>query len=107
MDERKGIVIGSDYGLVDWDNWAYQDTTEFIVEQSTGITDKSGKEIYEGDILRLDGWKGTQQVVFIEGAFCLAFKDGSFCGDIHYVQHAGQRADIIGNIHENFDLIVD
>ena len=72
----------------------------------TGLKDKKGKEIYEGDILKLESWVGTQQVAFIEGAFCLADKDGNYVGDIHYIHHAGiMQSEIIGNIYENPELI--
>ncbi len=58
--------------------------------------------MYEGDIPRLDSWDKPQQVKFIEGAFCLADKDGDFTGHIHYMHHAGiPQATVIGNIYEN------
>jgi uncharacterized phage protein (TIGR01671 family) len=74
--------------------------------QFTGLLDKNGKEIYEGDIVKLDFWSTNQQVKFIEGAFCLADKDGDYSGDIHYIHHAEiPQASVIGNIFENPELL--
>ena len=42
----------------------------------------------------------------MEGAFCLANKDGEFLGDIHYIHHAGvEQCTILGNIHDNPELL--
>ena len=83
--------------------------------QYTGLKDKNGKEIYEGDVVTIPNWSPAEyQIVFIEGAFCLsalkksdAFDIGGFVADIHYVQSGGKgpRAEIIGNIYENPELL--
>lgn len=79
-----------------------------VVMQYTGLKDKNRKEIYEGDILKLDSWSGLQIVEFIEGAFCLVNqgKQTGFTSDIHYIHHAGiPQAAVIGNIYENPELL--
>ena len=77
------------------------------VGQYTGMKDKKGTKIYEGDIIKLDSFNPPLFVVdFVEGAFCLKQDDYGYYTDIHYVQHAGiNQAEIIGNIHDNPELI--
>lgn len=104
-DIKGEIIVCGGWMMEVWkDNDAYNAT---IIEQFIGLTDKDGKEICEGDLLRMEGWKPeVMQVAFTEGAFCLADASGEFVADIHYVQHAGRKqATIIGNIHENPELL--
>lgn len=80
---------------------------ENTVGQFTGLHDKSGKELYEGDIVHLDSWAPyAMQICFIEGAFCLANDKGEYLADIHYIQHGGiNQCTILGNIHDNPELL--
>jgi len=68
----------------------------------TGLRDKNGVEIYEGDIIRLDSWEpSVYKIDFDRGAFYIAKADGEEVGDIKYAE----RAEVIGNTYENPELL--
>lgn len=73
-----------------------------IISQFTGLLDKNGKEIYEGDIIKSEQWKpSVYQAAFDRGAFYIAKQNLEEVADIKYAE----SFEIIGNIYENPTLL--
>ena len=76
---------------------------DVILMQYTGMSDKNGKDIYEGDIMG-GGAFPSQSVSFHNGAF--GFHSSSQ-GHSQINQDRATRLEVIGNIYESPELLED
>ena len=85
------------------------DYPDSILMEYTGLKDKNGKEIYEGDIL--SGYY-QDSLDYVEGVFTCSFESGCFVIGLPKGYHPclcdvfpESQLEIIGNIYENPELI--
>ena len=75
------------------------------VGQYTGLQDDKDKEIYEDDIVR-DEYKGVAKVCFDSYSWRLIYGIGDDGDQVQLFEELdGLRMDIIGNIHDNPELL--
>lgn len=87
-------------------NWPIEVDAE-TVGQFTGLLDKNGKEIYEGDIILLGKNKTyTAQIVYRNDSLRIYSVGGYFIGDLYYIRQCGiDNCKVIGNIHDNPEMV--
>jgi hypothetical protein len=81
--------------------WVKYETHKWPIMQYTGLKDKNGQEIYEGDIVIIGPnlIPTTMEVVFTSGQFIYS-RDDRFTA-MSYPEYAN----VIGNIYENPELL--
>lgn len=114
-DDGSGCISDlSTESILEFSPWEYQNRKSFddkkimadagILMQYTGLKDKNGKEIYEGDIIRWNPDErkvpiGRNQEVFWDDTGWAPFRGDMVDG------WKSNRYEIIGNIYENPELL--
>jgi uncharacterized phage protein (TIGR01671 family) len=93
----------------------YPSDRQCVVMQFTGLTDKNGKEIYEGDILKYvrltNKLKEAKDILFVEwctwsyALFKMRNNERSYFTILDKI--ISIKCEIIGNIYENPELLLN
>ena len=114
-DTLSGFVKYDDGTYADYDVGCFGDFIDnrrYDVEQFTGLKDVNGKEIYEGDIVRMQrpGFHeyACYEVKYFIQDVCIfqivKVTDGS---TLFESPSNGHDIEVIGNVHENSELLED
>ena len=76
------------------------ESTGLILMQYTGLHDKNGKEIYEGDIVKYENMTG--KIMFFNGSFILSDLEETEEWELGVIN---EDIEVIGNIYENSKLL--
>ncbi|MCK4041620.1 hypothetical protein HCC69_03010 [Streptococcus suis] len=99
-----------------WQDCGYESLNECLSDerwkfmQSTGVFDKNGKEIFEGDVVLENGWRkvavsfGTQEIEENFGDKRIFQGFNLYLGG-GYPEAVMSKHEIIGNIYENPELV--
>lgn len=112
-DKRKKRYV--DCYVIGDDGWAYQlhcasedsydliPNEDVVIEQCTGLKDKNGNLLYEGDVvLALESWSGRKRefnVIYCEKEYGFLFVD-KYQNTKALFAFLPEELEILGNIHE-------
>lgn len=89
--------------FVDYEKDGQLQRREVKLMQFTGLCDKNGKEIWEGDVIEIqDARHQRESIIFIQGAFMSQRPDGT---SRWLSNHHPSWFVVIGNIYENPELL--
>lgn len=105
--DTEGVRLYDDFG----EYW--RDFRDVKLMQSTGLVDKNGKEIFEGDVVRMRNPRdrrqiGMFQVVRVANSPMLGLLDKELTTEIfNLYEHMRNYYEVKGNIYENPELLED
>lgn len=94
--------------------WQEKEGWVFVIPETvgeyTGLTDKNGKKIFEGDIIECEWYNAMMQIE--HRRHLIIFSRGSFCAEWYIWQdkynnylHDTFNRKVIGNIYDNPELL--
>jgi uncharacterized phage protein (TIGR01671 family) len=78
---------------------------EIELMQATGLKDKNGKEIFEGDILHGNDGEDFWDVVKYDKNDAVWIRESVYCSSMLYLYENTETPSIVGNIYENPEVL--
>ena len=105
IDESEMLIIES---VFECDEYAcrgcnFEPVIPSTIGQYTGLTDKNGKKIFEGDIVECELYEEIGQIAYHESEAMFVVEFDTWLTDFDHMY--GKDLEIIGNIHDNPELL--
>lgn len=94
-----------------WEPDTKENTTSYLITlapeafelmQYTGLEDRNGKAVYEGDVVRFNDGRDTYEVAWCNEYLAFGYREGGGFADMLSLN---DNPEIIGNIYENPGLV--
>lgn len=99
-----GTIEEEIYPVIEQFNGPVCEVVPGTVGQYTGLTDKEGKKIFEGDLVYAGGYRTPLLIEFVRCSWGCTNKNlGRFY--LHRLEDDSAKYEIVGNIHDSPELL--
>lgn len=93
-------------GELDFSKWNIRAKTYVIIPETvgqyTGLTDKNGRKIFEGDIVKVDGDDEAYKIIYVYGVYRICDRHNQYSHTVHNIHN---YLTVIGNIYDTPELL--
>jgi len=105
--EKHPILLGSHGEIYHWHHNQPMiiRPDRHVIEYCVGVIDKNGKDVYEGDLVRIG--EKISEVMWQDGGFCVDIGDKTVGAYVPFLgEFTPDQYEVVGNIHESPRLLL-